>query len=239
MVTYMSHQLINIFIDDSGVFCENPTEEYFVYSGYVFVGADQRESANREYRTLSDKIRKEIGLTGELKASNLSNRTHKRALVNVLKKYEKFTCVVKLQDVYPHIRKDSRSINRYKDYALKIALKRKLADMINRGILDADATQTILNVYIDEQPTSTDGFYTLEQSIYEEFRHGIANFNYAVQHPSVFSGVLALTVKFCDSKGNYLVQAADILANRMNASYNNNVPELRSLERHTIVTFPR
>jgi len=230
-------QIINIFLDDSGIFAPNQEHSFFVYAGYVFIGNEKRGDASREYRTLSDDIRSELGLQGELKASHLTGTKHKRSLVRVLKDYDSVACVVKLPSIHPPIMANKLSIHRYKDFAIKIAIKRKLEAMINRGIIDATAP-TELNIFIDEQHTSTDGFYNLEETIREEFVNGIRNLDYSAFHPPLFTGEIGIKVKFCDSKGNYLIQAADILANRMHTSFNYNLPDLRQLSKLHIVQLP-
>ena len=229
-------QIINVFIDDSGVFSLGQ-DNYFVYAGYVFIGREPRMDANREYRTLSDKIRAELRHSGELKAQHLTGTKHKRALVKVLKDYESLACIVNLPTIKQSIMSNKLSIHRFKDYALKIVIKRKLETLINTGRIDA-SKETELNIFIDEQHTSTDGYYNLEESIREEFVNGIQNFNYGSFHPALFSGNIAIKVKFCDSSKNYLIQASDILANRMFTSFNYNLPDLRQLPKLHIVRLP-
>ncbi|MCD8561837.1 DUF3800 domain-containing protein [Candidatus Saccharibacteria bacterium] len=228
-------QIINIFLDDSGIFSLSPTQPYFVYAGYVFLGDAERAEANRKYRTLSDAIRAEIGQVGELKASTLENK-HRRALVKVLKGYESIACVVFLPRVRSSITQNKLSVHRYKDYAIKIAVKRKLETLISQGKVDV-AMPTQLNVFIDEQHTSTDGFYNLEETMREEFVNGIRNLDYGSFHPPLFSS-MTIKVKFCDSSGNYLIQASDLLANRMNTSYNQSNPSLRQLPKLNITNLP-
>lgn len=230
-------QIINIFLDDSGVFASNHECSYFVYAGYVFTGSEQRASANREYRTLSDRIRSELGHYGELKAKDLTGTKHKRSLVKVLRGYESLACVVKVPNIRQSIMANKLSIHRFKDYAIKIAVKRKLQTLINAGHIDA-AVATELKIFIDEQHTSTDGYYNLEETIREEFVNGIQNLDYGAFHPPLFSGEVTIKVKFCDSSGNYLIQAADILANRIHTSFNYNLPDLRQLAKLDITTLP-
>lgn len=230
-------QEISIFLDDSGTFCEDPTQHYFVYAGYVFLDPNDRDNARREYRTPLDNIRASTGHIGELKASSLKNIAHRRALVNVLKSYESMACVIFIPNVRDSIKANKLSIHRYKDYALKIAIKRKLETLISAGKIDAN-TNTKLRIYIDEQHTSTDGFYSLKESIREEFSNGIRNLDYGTFHPPLFNADLDITVQFCDSSKNYLVQASDMLANRMNKSFNLQKPKLRQLPKLHIVNLP-
>lgn len=230
-------QHIKIFLDDSGIFTSGGSDNYFIYAGYVFLSGEERSIANREYRTLSDAIRTEVGHSGELKASMLQHAKHRRALVNVLKRYESVAAVVNLTRIKPYIMANKLSIHRYKDYAIKIAIKRKLDTLISAGKLQADM-KTELDIFIDEQHTSTDGYYNLKESILEELAHGVRNYDYGTFHPPLFSNGLTVKVQFCNSAGNYLVQASDLLANRMNRSFNHNDATLRQMSKIHIVTLP-
>lgn len=228
-------QVINIFLDDSGIFSPKVNENYFVYAGYVLIGRTEREDAHRRYRTLSDAIRSGLGATGELKASALEYK-HRNSLVKVLSRYESLACVVHIPRIREATKATARSRHRFKDYALKVAVKRKLETLINQGKIDA-TRHTELNVYIDEQHTATDGLYSLEESMREEFVNGIVNLDYGSFHRPLFEQ-MDIKVKFCDSSANYLIQASDLLANRMNHSFNKNKPELRRLPKLHVTTFP-
>ncbi|HVX01186.1 MAG TPA: DUF3800 domain-containing protein [Candidatus Babeliaceae bacterium] len=231
-------QIINIFLDDSGVFVGGQADTYFIYAGYVFIGKDEKDDARRQYRTLSDAIRKSLGRTGELKAQHLTGTKHKRSLVTVLKNYESLACVVHLPSVRQSIMGNKLSIHRYKDYALKIAIKRKLQALIGAGRIDP-ALETELNIFIDEQHTSTNGFYSLRESIREEFVNGIHNLDYGTFYPPLFTGGATITVQFCDSSSNYLIQASDCLANRMYTSFNYSLPKLRQqLPKLDVILLP-
>lgn len=63
--------------------------------------------------------------------------------------------------------------------------------LINTGRIDA-AKSTELNIFIDQQHTSTDGFYNLEESIKEEFVNGIKNLDYGSFHPPLFTGAVII-----------------------------------------------
>ncbi len=233
----MNPQKINIFLDDSGVFRSNQYE-YFVYAGYVFIGDEARADAHRKYRSLSDSIRKSVGVMGELKATHLKGNKQKNTLATILKGYDSMACVVKVTSLQASIRQNKLSSYRYKDYALKVAIKRKLETLIVSGRINQN-DPIELNIFIDEQHTATDGYYSLEESIREEFTNGIRNFNYGTFHPPLFQNQnVSIRVKFCDSSGNYLIQAADILANRLFTSFNYSNPWLRQLPNLDIYPFP-
>lgn len=109
--------------------------------------------------------------------------------------------------------------------------------MISEGKLN-DTDDVHIHVFIDEQLTATNGYYDLRDSIVEELRYGIVNFNYGVHHSAVFSSEVTVSIEYCDSKTNYLIQASDILANRVWNSYRRNNPKLRQIPNHLHLTFP-
>lgn len=117
------------------------------------------------------------------------------------------------------------------------AYKRKLQDLIHLGMLNTD-DDIHLFINIDEQPTATNGYYDLRDSIVEELQHGIISFNYGITHEKVFNGQVKVDIQYCESKHNFLIQASDILANRIWSSYQNGKPERRRLSNHTALTFP-
>ena len=112
-----------------------------------------------------------------------------------------------------------------------------MEDYIKRGILNKEDNVAI-HIFIDEQLTATNGYYDLRDSIVEELQYGIVNFNYGIQHPNVFSGKVSVELKYCESKNNYLIQACDIIANRIWRSYRDNISDLRKIGNHTFLTFP-
>lgn len=128
--------------------------------------------------------------------------------------------------------------HRYKDYVLKRLIKFEIERLISAGEVDP-FRPAHLRVYIDQQHTSTDGYYTLSQSVSEELNHGIYNFDYGVFYDPIFKAPVTVSIKFCDSSHDYLVQASDILANRIFTAYNFNSMELaRDIPHHSHISLP-
>lgn len=227
-------QTISLFIDDSGVFHNN--EEYFIYAGYIFLDNESKDNAKREYRSLLKEIDSELVLGKEYKATALEVK-HKRALYNVLRKYHSFGLCVANNEVYDNIMSDSKSRNRYKDYALKRAIKNKVIDLISKGLINPDE-KIRFNISIDEQGTATNGLYSFSESIKEEFNNGIINFNYGMIHKPILNVECDVTTHYCDSSNNYLIQAADILANRLWVSYIHDNRKLRKVPNHRCLHLP-
>lgn len=229
-------QEIFIFIDDSGVLHRNANDNIFVYAGYIFLSKKGKEAARNRYKELNKNIKQSISRNDELKGCNIENR-HKRALFNVMRKEYSCHLKVDIDKIYDHILNNKNSIVRYKDYVLKLLIKKIISNFINNGMIDANKPLKLV-ISIDEQLTATDGIYDLKQSIHEELVYGIANFDYGKKFSPILYGGCDLTVSFCDSKNNYLVQASDILANRIFNSYRHNKPEWRKIKNHIYLTFP-
>lgn len=167
-----------------------------------------------------------LNRTRELKACGL-NIKYKRALFNILKSYESLSVCIDLQKVHKDIMSHKKSIHRYKDYALKRCIKGKMIDLINRRLLDPNEDITLI-INIDEQTTASNGYYDLSSSIYEEFISGIYNFDYGVFHKPILFGNLKVHVYYKASIHDYLIQASDIIANRIWSSYVYSNPNLRN-----------
>ena len=229
-------QEVIFFFDDSGVLHKNAPSGYFVYAGYVFTSRDELNNARRKYINANKKLKKSLGRSDELKAANLKPK-HKRALFEAVKTYDSVAAIVEVSRVYDYMLNDKKSICRYKDYVLKRCIKNKLKRLIANG--DIDKSKDIkIHIYIDEQLTATNGYYDLRDSIKEELQYGIVNFNYAVTHAHIFDGGVYVDIEYCDSSHNYMIQASDILANRIWSAYVKNDIKLRKIPNHTPLTFP-
>ena len=229
-------QELFFFFDDSGVLHKNNPVKKFVYAGYVFNSREELDIAKRKYRSLVKKIQKSLNSEGELKAFGLENK-HKRALYKVLEYAESLSVVVDITRIYDSIIESSKSICRFKDYILKRVIKNKIRKLIDEQKISA-YEDIYLHIFIDEQMTATDGIYGLRETIKEEFQHGIKNYDYGTFYQPLFQKKVFVEVQYCDSKNNYMIQACDILANRIFVSYRDNKPELRKIPCHTNLTQP-
>ncbi len=229
-------QTMYFYFDDSGILHPTNDSKRFVYAGYFFFSKEETDNARRKYRTLVSQIQAKLGTKEELKASCIPVK-YKNKLFNVLKNYNSLSVIVNIDKVYNNILVSPRSICRYKDFILKIAIKRVVKHFIDEQIIDPEKDIT-LHVHIDEQLTATDGIYGLEESIKEELQYGIVNYNYERFYHPLFNSEVFVNVKYCESKHNYMIQAADILANRVFVSYRDNKPELRVIPNNFPLTFP-
>ena len=231
----MSQEVI-FFFDDSGTLHRKEPSGYFVYAGYVFTGKEEIEAAKRKYVNANAKLKKALSRDDELKACTLKPK-HRRALYNSVKCSDSVAAIVEIPKVYDSILEDKKSICRYKDYVLKRCIKSKLEQMVMEDKLSRNKDIKI-TVFIDEQLTATNGYYDLRDSIKEELEHGIANFDYGTRHPNVFNADVQVYIHYCNSSKNYMIQASDILANRIWTSCRDNDPNLRKKDNQIILTFP-
>lgn len=229
-------QEVIFFFDDSGVLHKNEPSGYFVYAGYVFTDRKELETARRKYIHSNKALKDSLNRIDELKAANLSAK-HKRSLFNSVKIYDSVAVVVEISRVYDYILADKKSICRYKDYILKRCVKSKIKTLISNGDISKNDDIKI-SIYIDEQLTATNGYYDLRDSIEEELMYGIVNFDYGIKHPHLFDSRVTVEIHYCDSSTNYMVQASDILANRIWTSYRTQNIKLRQKDNQILLTFP-
>ena len=216
-------QELFFYIDDSGVLHRNSGDRFFIYAGYAFKSKRAKDAALAKYRAAEAKFgnRKH-----ELKACRLKAKS-KRFLNSVLSDNESFGCVVQIGKVYGRILQDRQSIHRFKDYCIKLAIKSKIQSLLRTRAISADE-DTNIRLFIDNQPTSTNGYYNLCESIREEFQSGVENFNYSTHHAPIFRSHIEVTATFCDSAKTVLIRASDLLANALYSKYNHQVePRLR------------
>lgn len=229
-------QKIFIYVDDSGVLHSNAKNKYFVYAGYSFIGSDIKDAAKRRYIGMLKTIKKAIGVQGEVKASRLIPK-YKAKLYRTMSRENSFAVSVKIHNLKDSILNNKNSIHRYKDYALKRVIKEQIKSYIGEGKINPDEPVKII-LELDEQATATNGVYNLKESIYEELVVGIHNFDYGIFYGPILEQ-LEIDVHFCDSSCDYLIQACDILANRIWTSYiDTNKKHLRKLRNHIWLHLP-
>ena len=145
--------------------------------------------------------------------------------------------MAEINRIYSYILSDKKSICRFKDYMLKRCIRAKLEEFIRQGKI-SDKDDIFIQIFIDEQLTATNGYYSLRDSIIEELQHGVNNFDYGTFHPPVFHSNVDVAIRYCDSSKYYLIQASDILANRIWNSFKSGNQKMREKASHTSLTFP-
>lgn len=227
---------IYFYVDDSGVLHRHAKNQYFIYAGYCFLGKDHRENAHRKYRTVSDRIKRGLHLHCEVKTCRIKPK-QKNKLYKIMRGYDSFSVAVKISEIRSYILNDKNSIHRYKDYVLKRIIKEEVKKLLFMGKI-ANNEEIHIHIFVDEQNTATNGIYGLGDSVQEELAKGISNFNYGTFYKPILHGKLFVDVTYCDSSKDYLIQASDILANRIWDSYYLNNEKLRSLDNHTSLILP-
>lgn len=95
-----------------------------------------------------------------------------------------------------------------------MAIKSKLKKLIAQGFIEPKCVESLV-VYVDEHTTATDGIYELRESLEQEFRYGMYNWEHMTFYPPLFPDLLDVQINYCNSKANTLIRSADIVANRL------------------------
>lgn len=228
---------ITIFLDDSGVLSKNAPEKHFVYAGYIFLNDKDKDYAKRRYQQKIQELRELTGREDELKAAHLHLKS-KRKLYKIMDPFYSLSAYVNIEKVYLQILGNKLAIHRFKDYVIKMLIKKQINSLIKNELIDA-YEDIELKIYIDEQATATNGYYSLKESILEELKYGINNLDYGTRYEPILFGNLIVNVYYYDSKQNYLGQAADILANRIWNSYVKDDLKLRTRPKNFHLQFPK
>ena len=207
-------QEIYINMDDSGKLSTH--EQVCVYGGLIFLSKKDKDKFITQYRSIIKDIRckyckKECNhKCPEIKNTNIK-ATDKRRLMNYIKKYCVIALVINNNLVYNHILESKGAKGRFIDYAIRRVIKESIKNLIKSKKINAyDSTKLIIN--IDEQSTKNNGYYNLKDGLFEELKHGIANYNYGSIITPIIQGELTLSLCYQNSANSYVVQAADLLA---------------------------
>lgn len=226
-------QIVCINIDDSGKLVE--TEKVAIYAGLVFTSKKEKDKFITQYRSIVNNIRckycsQDISTCSsnkscpELKHNNLKPQ-HNRQLMNYIKKYSVVCCVINNDKVYPNIKSDTASRGRFLDYALKLLIKETFKGLIRQKLIDPNKpVKLVLN--IDEQTTKSNGYYNLKDSIMEELKYGIFNFNYSTTYKPILNDSLEIVLHYQKSDKSYLIQASDLVAGTIRRTYLDNLSDI-------------
>lgn len=217
-----------IYSDESGVF-DRKHNQIYVFGGIICNAKEKRDEYARIYRGVEKQIYTDKGIDPgtELKAAVLDVNS-KRRLYGSMKNAHKFGVVIDQQKVNGNIFNSKKSKQRFLDYAYKIAVKRKLQQLIGSGMLNA---RSVENIYfcLDQHTTATDGKYELREALEQELVYGTFNMDYSAFFPPIFKQKVCIDLRFYDSRKQPLIRAADIIANRLwHAALDNNAKALSS-----------
>ena len=224
-------QEIYINLDDSGKL--TTSESISVYGGIVFFSAKEKDDYMRQYKKINEEIKCFYCKSNvnncnykcpEIKNTNIKNKD-KRRIMNLIGKYYTIALVIKNNEVYHKIKKDKASKERFIDYTIKRLIVELIKEIIKNGKINSQLSLSLI-INIDEQSTKTNGYYNLKDSIKEELKYGITNFNYGMQIKPILSGNLNIKLTYRDSSLNFGIQSADLVAGTVRKkaleSYSNN-----------------
>ncbi|MGC4378232.1 DUF3800 domain-containing protein [Fictibacillus sp. Mic-4] len=195
-----------IFLDDSGQLHPNyPLGDYFVYGGLLLKEEDFH-GINASYKKLVQSIKKQKGITNELKTCDMNIATRRR----LLKKLASYSCdqifvCVKVPTLVRINFSSKRDVTRYKNYIIK----RLIEQLINNSKIPKKCT--FIEIHIDNQNIAHSAQDSLQDYLFNIFNED--NYYYAHQQYHKTSFQCDFRVFYKDSKTNYLIQAADLLAN--------------------------
>ena len=232
-------QIININIDDSGKLVQD--EQVTIYAGITFLSKKEKDKFITQYKNIVagikckycklDNVNCNNAACPELK-HNMLKAKHIRQIINYVKKYSILACIISNEQVYSHIKEDKATRGRYLDFALKLLIKNIIQKLIKNKLIDPNKpVKLILN--IDEQTTKSNGYYNLKDSIYEELKYGIFNYNYNIKYKPVLCDTLNIELSYKDSKNSYLIQASDLIAGTVRKLYLKNINNIAEFNKYT------
>lgn len=242
--TLVKTQTIYINLDDSGKLSKK--ENVCVYGGIVFLSKEEKDKFITQYRCIVNdtkchycKQEKNSNCNmncPELKSSNLKS-SHKRRIMNYIKKYYTIGCIIENQQIFDYIMKEPASKGRYLDYALRRLIKATIKDLIKEGKINPNLPVKLI-INIDEQSTKSNGYYELKEGIKEELFYGIYNFNYNTRHAPILFNSLDIKLTYQHSDKSYVVQAADLIAGTIRHKFiDNKTNRSRLLNELSIIDF--
>ena len=226
-------QIVYINIDDSGKLVNS--ENVAIYAGLVFTSKKEKDKFITQYRSIIQSIKckyceKDINICDSNKSCpelkhNMLKPKHIRQLMNYIKKYTILCCVINNNKVYPNIKDNTASRGRFLDFSLKLLIKQTIKGLIKDKRLNPNLPIKLV-INIDEQTTKTNGYYNLRDSIIEELKYGIFNYNYSYFNKPIINSDLEVNVCYQKSDKSYLIQASDLIAGTIRRFYLNNINDI-------------
>ena len=115
---------IYVFSDESGVF-DQINNDTFVYGGIIFTDLQEKNLAERRYRSVETRLRKnaKYKTMPELKASKLDVKDKRNLLSSIKDKGYRFAVVIKQKQLSKKVFANPKTKERYLDWAFKLGLK--------------------------------------------------------------------------------------------------------------------
>lgn len=220
----MTHEIF-ILMDDSGKL--NKNENSCIFGGLFFYSSNEYMNFVNKYKNIIDQIKCKYCHQNskhcdkhciEIKGTTRLSKSDKRRIFNLVKKEKNFGVFIKNSKVFAPIINDKSARGRFCDYAQKRIIKEIILYSIRNHFIDPNQPLK-LYIKIDECKTKSNGYYNLQDSIYEELVNGIINYDYSMIHKPILSGSLIVKVKTYDSKYNFGIQSADIMSHYLHSKY--------------------
>lgn len=222
-------QHVYLYMDDSGKISK--FEDYAIFAGIVFHNSAEKSEFVNKYKSIYESIKcsycdKNTNSCSidcpEVKAVHISN-PHRRQIMQLSKKFVTFGTVIYNRNIREEIVIRQASKGRFIEYAQRRVIKNTIRCLIHKDIINPNKP-VYLHINIDEMPTKTNGYYTLQEGLLEELKYGIHNFNYGKTFKPILYDDLEVQVIYKDSQYDYGIQMADIIANTLRRTFvfNNN-----------------
>ena len=226
-------QTVYINLDDSGKLVNG--EQVCIYAGVIFTNKKEHDKFITQYRSIVNNIKckyckKDNNFCSSNKSCpelkhNMLKSSHNRQLFNYIKKYSVISCIINNNKIFSNIKEDTATRGRYLDYSIKLLIKNTVKGLIKENKINPNIPINLI-INIDEQTTKTNGYYNLQDGIYEELKHGIYNYNYNIKHPAIIYADLNVILHYQKSDKSYLIQASDLVAGTIRRLYLNNINDI-------------
>lgn len=218
-----------LFLDDSGQLHKNyPLGRHFVYGG-LLISEKNYHRINQNYKNLVKKVKREKHIKGELKTSRMDVNTRRR----LLKRISQYSCVQVFVtvDVSRLVRinfDNKKDVVRYKNHIIR----RLIEKLIKENKISRECE--LIEVNIDNQNIAHSSIDSLEDHLFNYFNE--ENYYYIHKQYDTTSFNADFTVNYKDSEWNYMIQAADLLANtEFNALEND--PKIRDIYKREYIVL--
>lgn len=226
-------QTVYINLDDSGKLVNG--EQVCIYAGIIFTSKKEHDKFITQYRSIVNNIKckyckKDNSFCSSNKSCpelkhNMLKPSHNRQLFNYIKKYSVISCIINNNNIFSNIKEDTATRGRFLDFSIKLLIKNTIKVLIKENKIDPNNPINLI-INIDEQTTKTNGYYNLQDGIYEELKHGIYNYNYNKKHPPIIYADLNVILHYQKSDKSYLIQASDLVAGTIRRLYLNNINDI-------------
>ena len=217
----------NLYLDDSGNLHVNSGNKYFFYGGLLVKESNKNKLKNNYRKRVRSILDNNTSYGDEIKGFNVKNR-HRKHLLENLKTNNTQVFIAIDQEQCPDLdRKSKKDIVRFKNYTIKYMI----VGLFIKGYLNECSE---LRVIMDNQNIAVSAKNSLE-----DYLHNCINYEKYFQKDTktrefLVDKKITITVEYCDSKQNYLVQAADLLVNTMWKYYEKGIDFTEYIQKNAV-----